>query len=92
MSRWWPAPLTSTNDIKGFLELLCIKIKIISKIKNEFIADMLITADRYNSRELRAVALSKLRADRTIIKEAGFMERMMKAENKNIIFDLVNDL
>ena len=53
---------------------------------------MLITADRYNSRELRAVALSKLRADRTIIKEAGFMERMMKAENKNIIFDLVNDL
>ena len=53
---------------------------------------MLITADRHKSRELRAVALDKLRADRSIMKEAGFRQRMMMAENKNLIFDLVNDL
>ena len=78
-------------DIKGFLELLCFKMKT-GNIKNYFIADMLITADRHNSRELRAVALDKLRADRSIMKQDGFRQRMMMAENKNLIFDLVNDL
>ena len=74
------------------MELLCIKIKIISKIKNEFIADMLIAAERHNSKELRAVALNKLRADRNILNEKGFRQRMTMAENNNLIFDLINDL
>lgn len=79
-------------DIKGFLELLCFKMKTIANIKNEFIADMLITADRHNSRELRAVAMDKLRANRNILKEAGFRKRMKKAENQDLLFDLFNDL
>ena len=78
-------------DIKGLMDLLCFKMKT-GNIKNYFIADMLITADRHNSRELRAVALDKLRADRSIMKQDGFRQRMMMAENKNLIFDLVNDL
>ena len=78
-------------DIRGLMDFLCFKMKT-GNIKNYFIADMLITADRHKSRELRAVALDKLRADRSIMKEAGFRQRMMMAENKNLIFDLVNDL
>ena len=78
-------------DIQGFMELLCFKMKT-GDIKNDFIADMLIAADRYNSQELRDVALDKLRANKNIVKEAGFRQRMKKAENKDLVFDLVNDL
>ena len=48
---------------------------------------MLITADRHGSKELRAVALGKLRADRNILNEEGFRQRMKKAKN-----NLFNDL
>ena len=78
-------------NIKGIMDLLCFKMKR-GNIRNDFIADMLITADRHKSKELRAVALEKLRADRSIMKADGFRQRMMMAENKNLIFDLVNDL
>ena len=78
-------------DIKGFMDLLCFKMKT-EDIQNEFIADMLITADRHDSKELRAVALDKLRADRNIINEGGFRKRMKKAENKDLVFNLFNDL
>ena len=78
-------------DIKGFLELLCFKMKI-GNIKNDLIADMIITAHRYNSKELRAVAMDKLRADKNILNEAGFRKRMKKAEDVDLIFDLFNDL
>ena len=47
----------------------------IGNIKNEFIADMLITADRHDSKELRALALDKLRTDRNILNEKGFRTR-----------------
>ena len=77
-------------DIKGFLELLCFKMKT-GNIKNDLIADMVITADRYNSKELRAVAMDKLKADKNILKEAGFRKRMKKAK-KDLIFDLFSDL
>ena len=78
-------------EIKGLMELLCFKMKPF-KVKNEFIADMLITADRYNSKELRDVAMDKLRADKNIVNEKGFRERMAQAENKDLVFDLFKDL
>ena len=78
-------------DINGFLELLCFKMKT-GNVKNDLIADMLITADRHNSKELRDVALDKLRAKRSIINEDGFRKRMKEAENMDILFDLFNDL
>ena len=55
-------------DIKGFLDLLCFKMKT-GNVANDLIADMLITADRHDSKELKDVAMEKLRADRNIIKE-----------------------
>ena len=45
----------------------------IGNIKNEFIADILITADRHD--RLRAVPLDKLRTDRNILNEKGFRTR-----------------
>ena len=78
-------------DIKGLMDLLCFKMKT-DNIKNEFIADMLITADKHNSKELRTLALDKLRADRNIIKGAGFRQRMKEAPNVDLLLDLVNDL
>ena len=77
-------------DIKGFMDLVCFKMKT-GNVKNDFIADMLITADRHNSRELRAVALDKLRADRNILNEAGFKERL-NAANIDVIIGLFNYL
>ena len=77
--------------IKGFLDLLCFKMKTCN-IKNDLIADMLIAADRHNSKELKDVALDKLRANRDIFKEDGFRTRMKKADNKDLLFDLFNDL
>ena len=78
-------------DIKGFMELLCFKMKV-GNIKTVLIADMLIAADRHNSKELRAVAMDKLRANRNILNEKGFRERMKKAGNQNLIFDVAKDL
>ena len=79
-------------DVKGFLDLLCFKMKTIGNIKNEFIADMLISAERHNSKELRAVAMDKLRANKNIIKEAGFRKRMKETQNMDLLFDIFNDL
>ena len=78
-------------NIKGFLDLLCFKMKT-GNIKVDLIADMLIAADRHNSKELKDVALDKLRANRDIFKEDGFRTRMKKADNKDLLFDLFNDL
>ena len=79
-------------DVKGFMDLLCFKMETMAGIQNKFIADLLIAADRHNSEELRKVALGKLRADRSIMKDAGFRERMLMGENKDLIFDVFNDL
>ena len=68
-------------DIKGFLDLLCFKMKTAANIKNEVIADMLITAVRHNCKELRDVALDKLRANTSILKQDGFRKWLKKAEN-----------
>ena len=78
-------------DIKGFLDLLCFKMKL-GNIKNELIADMLIAADRHNSEGLRAVAMDKLRANRNIIKEAAFKQRMKEGQNMDLLFNIFNDL
>ena len=79
-------------DIKEFLELLCFKMKNIPKIKNESIADMFISAERHNSKKLRALAMDKLRADKNILNEKGFKQRMKEAQNIDLLFGIFNDL
>ena len=64
----------------------------VQDVPGEFIADMLISADRHNSTDLKNVALDKLRANKDILNDKKFREKLQKAENKNILFDLFNEL
>ena len=77
--------------IPGFMDLLCFNMKS-EDVENEYIADMLIAADRHNSQDLKNVALDKIRADREILNDQGFRKKTQEAENKTILFDLFNDL
>ena len=74
-------------DMPGFMDLLCFKMKS-EDVPGEFIADMLISADRHNSTDLKNVALDKLRANKDILNDKKFREKLQKAENKNILFDI----
>ena len=78
-------------DVKGLMDLFCFKMKT-GHIKDEFIADMLIIADRYNSKDLRALAMDKLKANKNILDEKEFREKMATAENKNLVFEIFKDL
>ena len=78
-------------NLPGFIDLLCFKMKS-EEVKSEYIADMLIAADQYDSQDLKDLALNKLRADRKILNDEGFRRKMDGAENRNIIFDLFNEL
>jgi len=78
-------------DMPGLMDLLCFKMKS-KDIPGDFIADMLISADRHDSTDLKNVALDKLRANRDILNDKKFREKLQKAENKNILFDLFNEL
>ena len=76
--------------LPGIMKLLCNKMRK-EKIKAETIADLLICASRHDAKEMREVALSKIRADRGISKEEGFKKRMKNIDS-SILIDLLNDL
>ena len=78
-------------NMPALSDLLCFKMKS-EDVCSEFIADLLISADRHDSQDLKNVALDKLRADREIINDPGFKRKLQNAENKNIIFDIFNEL
>ena len=78
-------------DMPALRDLICFKMKS-EDIPSEFIADLLISADRHDSQDLKNVALDKLRADRDIINDPGFRKKLQNAENKNILFDIFNEL
>ena len=78
-------------NMPALRDLLCFKMKS-EDVSSECIADLLISADRHDSQDLKNVALDKLRADREIINDPGFKRKLQNAENKNIIFDIFNEL
>ena len=57
-------------DLPGFLDIFCFKVKK-EDISNETVADLLITANRYESEELKKIAELKLRANN--VKEMHFV-------------------
>ena len=61
-------------------------------VQSKFIADMLIAADRNGSQDLKNLALDKIRADREVLNDEGFRKKMKEAENKDLLFDVFNDL
>ena len=85
------ANMADKYDMPAFMDMLCFKMKS-QDIRSEFIADLLISADRHDSKDLKNVALDKLRADREIINDKGFRKKLQNTENKNILFDLFNEL
>ena len=85
------ANMADKYDMPAFMDVLCFKMKT-EDIRSEFIADLLISADRHDSKDLKNVALDKIRADREIINDKGFRKKLQNTENKNILFDLFNEL
>ena len=77
-------------NLDGFLELLCYKMKTV-KIKNSSVADILISADLYKSKQLKDVALEKLRQNRAILKDKEFREKMKTVDN-SLILDLFDEI
>ena len=76
--------------LEGFLELLCYKMKTV-KVKNSSVADIFISAHLYKSKQLKDVALEKLRQNRAILKDKEFREKM-KAVDNSLILDLVDEI
>jgi len=77
-------------NLSGWIALLCFKIGN-DDISEGEVADLLLTANKHNSVELRQVALEKIRANRKILDTELFRKKMRKA-NSDIIIDLFNDL
>ena len=77
-----------------FMEVLCYELRG-EWSTGEMVADILISAHLYDSKDLKEVALGKIRRRRGLLKEAGF-EKVMKEENstrgRDIMLDLVKDL
>ena len=77
-------------DLPGFLDIFYFKMKK-ENLSNETIADLLITAHRYDSEELKETAMVKLRANKKdILSDDRFRTKMMEA-HPSILLDLIKD-
>ena len=85
------ANMADKYEMPAFMDMLCFKMKS-EDIRSEFIADLLIAADRHESKDLKNVALDKIRTNKEIINDKGFRKKLQNAENKNILFDLFNEI
>ena len=56
------------------------------------LADMLVTANLHQSRELEEVALKRIRADREILEDPLFREKFKVTQNIDILFDIIKKL
>ena len=79
--------------LPGFMDLLSLQVNgnLNGDLKGEMIADLLITAHRHESEDLRMHALDKIRGNREILSDQGF-RRVMKEADTSIMMDLVKDL
>ena len=85
------ANMADKYEMPAFIDMLCFKMKS-EDVRSEFIADLLIAADRHDSKDLKNVALDKIRTNKEIINDKGFRKKLQNAENKNILFDLFNEI
>ena len=77
-------------QLPRLITLVCIQMREMD-LKGEKIADLLISAYMHEKDELRQLAMQKIRANRKICQEEGFIERMEGAPIR-IMIDLFNDL
>ena len=59
------------------------------EVKNSSVADILISANLYNSKQLKDVAIEKIRNDREILKDEDFRQ---KIENAAVDMSFILDL
>jgi len=79
-------------NLPGFMELLCNKLRK-EDVGVETVADMLISAYRHESEELMEVTLEKIRANKGIIKDEEFREKMKNVDPVVLLqLDLLNSL
>ena len=71
-------------------DLLCFKM-VSGEFKKDFIPDMLIAAYRNNSQELKKAAMDKIRINREVLQDQGFVKKLQNAD-PNILIDLFNKL
>ena len=77
-------------QLPGIITLVSNQMKEMD-LKGEKIADLLISAYMHGKEELRQLALERIRANRKICQEQGFMERMEGAPIC-IMINVFNDL
>ena len=77
-------------DLPAFRDIFYFKMKK-KDLSNKTIADLLITGHKYDSMELKEMAMEKIRANKKdILSDDGFRIKMMEAD-PNILLDLVKD-
>ena len=80
-------------DLPGLKALVYVKVASGNvQIKEELIADMLITADLHQSKELEEVALQRLRNKRKILQDPGFRKKFKSSQNVDLLFDLMEKI
>ena len=80
--------------LPGFMELLCFKIRK-ERTTGEMISDLLISAHLHDSKDLKEVAMEKIKDNRGLLKEEGFKKAIKEVDSTvglNIMLDLVKDL
>ena len=76
-------------DLPGLKQLLFCKMKS-EDIKEAFIPDLLILADRYQAGQLKELAMEKIRANRKILKDETFRKKLNNFQH--ILFDIMDQL
>ena len=76
--------------LPGFMDLLTVQVMKLD-LNGEMVADLLISAHRHEVKELRQIALDKIRAKKDIFNDPGF-RMAMKGSNPIILMDLMKDL
>ena len=74
--------------LSGMMDLLCFRMKE-DKVEDEYIADMLIAAQRHNSEELKMIAMKKLRNKKEILSQPAFRKKLKG--DQNILLDLIQE-
>lgn len=71
-------------------DLLCFKM-VSGEFKKYFIPYMLIAAYRNDSQELKNAAMDKIRINREVLQDQGFVKKLQNSD-PNILIDLFNKL
>jgi len=74
--------------LSGMMDLLCFRMKE-DEVEDEYIADMLIAAQRHDSDELKMIAMNKLRNKKEILSQAAFRKKL--EGHQTILYDIIQE-